>query len=90
MLKSSLEMKFALEIKGLIIVLSFNHQFMQCEQTVWEDLGWSWQNYWEWESGLRKAASTTPGLNRLREGIPRHVYNIDCDGLNHRDDRLGY
>lgn len=41
------------------------------------------------ESGLRKAASNTPGLNQLREGIPKHVHNTDCDSLNHRDDRLG-
>lgn len=38
MLKSGLETKFSLKIKGLIIVLSVNHQLMQSAQTVWEDL----------------------------------------------------
>lgn len=38
MLKSGLETKSALKIKGLIIVLTFNHQLVQSEQTGWEDL----------------------------------------------------
>lgn len=38
MLKSALKTKFALKIKGLLIVLSFNHQLVQSEQTGWGDL----------------------------------------------------
>lgn len=64
MLKSGLETKFALKIKGLIIVLSFNHQPVQSEQTGWEDVQVSLTGLLSEESALE--AAVFPHLNFSR------------------------
>lgn len=61
------ETKSALKIKGLIIVLTFNHQLVQSEQTGWEDLRVSLTELLESLRDCTENAAFFPHLNLSRE-----------------------
>jgi hypothetical protein len=67
MLESGLEAQFVLKIKGLNIFLSFNHQFVQSGQTVWEGLGVNLTELLRSRVWARNAAAPGPHSNLSRE-----------------------